>query len=272
MRPLLFFGGITVFFVAVILIIIMGYGNKKAMIRVESEPESGVWVDGTYVGSTPVEHEVDASDATLKVVPKDNSSGYLPYETRLSLTPHTKTIVRRFFNVNPELSSNQILSFKKTVTNEPFLTIVTNPTSAQIFIDNAYVGTSPLKVRQSIAAHEVLVIKEGYRAVNIQLKGVATYETIASLDLPREDVKAELSVSKPTQFVTILDTPTGFLNVRENPTLLAKDIARVSPGREYPLKGYTEKKDWLEIKLNASQSGWIKTQFATVSAEVTSTP
>ena len=74
--------------------------------------------------------------ARIKITPNSSSSGYLPYETSLSLTPHTKIVVRRKFNVNPKLSTTQILSFKKNATNEAPITIVSNPAEAHVFIYN----------------------------------------------------------------------------------------------------------------------------------------
>ncbi len=247
---------------AVISIIIIGQNEAQALVRVESEPKAAVYVDARRIGSTPLEYELAAGTATIKIVPEDSKAGYLPYETQLSLTPHTKVIVRHKFADQPQLESNQIISFQKNATKDALMTVITNPSESKVFMDNMYVGTSPLEIVRPNGVYALQVIKEGFSAVSFQIQNAEGYNAIAAVDLPRQSavMKAALQRS-PIGTATILPTPTGFLFVRISPQESAQELARVSPGREYPLFGKNAQKDWLEIGLNASESGWIKAQY-----------
>ncbi len=71
--------------------------------------------------------------------------------------------------------------------------------------------------------------------------------------------------------VTIKNTPTGWLNVREGPGITYLQVKRVNPGETYTL--LEEKFGWYKIKLDAKSEGtspepiegWIASQYATKS-------
>ncbi len=59
--------------------------------------------------------------------------------------------------------------------------------------------------------------------------------------------------------VLILDTPTGWLNVRSGPTTTETIVGKVNPGETYDL--IQEKDSWYKIHF-AGQEGWITSQYA----------
>lgn len=63
--------------------------------------------------------------------------------------------------------------------------------------------------------------------------------------------------------VTISDTPTGWLRVREEPD--GKEIARVNPGESYPV--LAENETWWQIQLTDGTKGWISRQFGKLADE-----
>ena len=83
--------------------------------------------------------------------------------------------------------------------------------------------------------------------------------------------------------VEILETSTGFLRVRREPSTLGEEIGRVEPGEKYPLIQTDEKTGWFEIEYEEGKEGWISNQYArkieggskltpTPSKKVTQTP
>jgi N-acetylmuramoyl-L-alanine amidase len=60
--------------------------------------------------------------------------------------------------------------------------------------------------------------------------------------------------------VLILQTPTGFLRVRDQASLNGTEMGQVKPGETYQL--LDERTDWFQIKLTNGQSGWISSQYA----------
>lgn len=271
---LLFSIGVLLIFIAGILVFIMGHNQPKAEIRFEAEPQSDIYVDGKLIGVTPKNYETNVMKPTVLLIPHDRHGEYLPYETALSLTPQTKTIVRRNFNIPIANSTTQILSFVKNNENGAPLTIITNPESAYIFINNEYVGTSPLRIVKPVGTYSVQVMFTGYQAINVSLKNSDGYNLVAYLDLANQPLHtvptqvAPVAEGNQSPTVTILKTPTGYLRVHESPTPSGAEIARALVGREYPFKEYSPLKNWIEINLNASQSGWILSQYATVSGVI----
>jgi hypothetical protein len=60
--------------------------------------------------------------------------------------------------------------------------------------------------------------------------------------------------------LTITNTPTGWLRVRQNPS--GKEIGRVLPGETYRL--LSEENGWYEIEVSEGAAGWISGQYASV--------
>ena len=71
---------------------------------------------------------------------------------------------------------------------------------------------------------------------------------------------AEISVPK----IIILNTPTGFLRVREEPTISSLEIGRVKPQEEYEL--IEEGDGWFKIKVippaGGDIVGWVSSQYS----------
>jgi hypothetical protein len=114
----------------------------------------------------------------------------------------------------------------------------------------------------------------GFQAMHLTLKNSNSYNLTAFLDLAKQSPNSpSLLASKPssnqidasTVVVTILKTPTGYLRVHEKPIESSSEISRAFVGREYPFEAFSPLKDWIEINLNASQSGWILSRYATTS-------
>jgi uncharacterized protein YgiM (DUF1202 family) len=56
-----------------------------------------------------------------------------------------------------------------------------------------------------------------------------------------------------------LQTPTGFLRVRDQASLGGAEIGQVKPGETYTL--LDEQSGWYKIKFN-NKEGWISSQYA----------
>ncbi|OGG47522.1 hypothetical protein A2671_02030 [Candidatus Kaiserbacteria bacterium RIFCSPHIGHO2_01_FULL_49_13] len=69
---------------------------------------------------------------------------------------------------------------------------------------------------------------------------------------------------EPTRIVEILDTPTGFLNVRKGPATSFAKITEVKPGDAHILVSTDTASGWHEIRLADGSTGWITSQYASV--------
>jgi hypothetical protein len=71
--------------------------------------------------------------------------------------------------------------------------------------------------------------------------------------------KDEKSVKEIEYKLKILETPTGWLNVRDTSSLDGKSVAKVNPGENYV---YTDKQnDWYKITLNDGTFGWVNEKY-----------
>jgi len=69
---------------------------------------------------------------------------------------------------------------------------------------------------------------------------------------------SQTNPAKP--FITIKDTPTGFLRVRMDPDTAATEAARVNPGDTYHVEASDS--GWFEIKYDGTRVGWVSGQYA----------
>lgn len=63
-----------------------------------------------------------------------------------------------------------------------------------------------------------------------------------------------------TPKVTIKETETGWLKVREASSSASKEVSRVNPGENYNL--LEETTDWFKIQLENGTDGWISSNYA----------
>ena len=87
-------------------------------------------------------------------------------------------------------------------------------------------------------------------------------------DLPESEQEADSPDEEATpvviQQVKILDTPTGYLNVRSGPGTNFEQIGRVNPGEIYDLVSEDLDAGWYQIRLDNGQNGWVIKQYSTL--------
>ena len=66
----------------------------------------------------------------------------------------------------------------------------------------------------------------------------------------------------PKPYIEVQDTPTGFLNVRKDPSTSADILAKVNPGEFYPLLDEASDGKWFKIEYETNKEGWVAAQYA----------
>lgn len=257
---------------------LIGYLKPKpAGIAVRSIPEAAVYIDGKFVGKTPVDTTLEPESISLKVVPE---VGVGQYDAKINLVSGVKTIVKREFGETEASSSGEIVSFEKeTEENSTGLTVVSTPDNAQVELDGVSRGFSPIKLSSVVPGEHQLTVKApGYGDRGLTLRTVAGYRLTVTVQLaklpdePKDEEKTEAVI-----YINILETPTGFLRVRLLPGSGGAEIDQVNPGSRYPLLEIDEETGWYKIQLEKpaaglpeGRSGWVSNQYATQSAETIS--
>lgn len=245
----------------------------KGALQVTSIPKSRVYLDNKLLGTTPLcacdlNQMLPVGDYSVKLVPLED--GFRPFEEKITLNKGTLTVVDRTFadkgSSDGGIISLSPLSNKKDIE----VLIVSLPNKANVFLDSNPVGVTPLLLKQvSESDHDLRLTRDGYKDKVIRVKTAPGFRLNTTVTLgvnadlsgsPIASISATPSMAaKPTK-VLILNTPTGFLRVREDSSINSPEITQVKPGETYELIEETE--DWLEIKLADGTSGWISSAYA----------
>lgn len=280
------------FLIGLIFFVIGYFKPKVAGIFIETDPPANVFIDGEEVGRTPYEVNRSPGELVIKLIPDSFQAPLTPYETKVNLIAGVQTVIRRVFADSEEGSAGEIISFERIAKEETSLTVVSIPDSAQLEIDGRDKAFTPHKTSSILpGGHTLVLSSEGFQERIIEVKTHQGYKLTAIVKLAKsqgQEVIETLSVT-PTpsdigkEMVEILETSTGFLRVRREPSTLGEEIGRVEPGEKYPLIQTDEKTGWFEIEYEEGKEGWISNQYArkieggskltpTPSKKVTQTP
>lgn len=279
----------------VVPIILSSCSLKKegpSALQISSTPKSTIFLNDKEIGKTPYyDEKVVAGEYTIKLVP-DNSQ-YVTWESKIKLNSEVLTVINRDMGLTEETSAGEILNLEKISVNDTSdVSIVTTPNLANVKFDNQDQGQSPVLIKNTTPSdHVISVSLPGYIDKNIKIKTVARYKLNASIqlasitanmpDLKTEGVTATSSAkpssspsssatTKPTpkpsegpvtdpNKVLILDTPTGWLRVRVEPSLNATESGKVNPGEKYPY--ISEQTGWVKIEFQTGKEGWVSSQY-----------
>lgn len=243
---------------------------KGAGIFVETIPESTVYIEGIHVGRTPYKATRDPGEVVIKLIPDSFEKPLAPYETRVNLVSGVETAVRREFAETDNDSAGEIVSFEKIGRNETGLSVVTVPDSAQVSIDASVKAFAPYKTSTIVPGEHVLTLStQGYKERSIKIRTVNSYKLTAIVKLApsNEPIEPEEPEEEETEeefipMVEILSTPTGFLRVREEPTTLSEEVARVEPGDQFIFIEEDEDSGWYKIDYEDGEEGWVSNTYA----------
>ncbi|MFC1710512.1 PEGA domain-containing protein, partial [Patescibacteria group bacterium] len=208
------------------------------------------------------------------------------YETKLNLASGIKTILRRDFGDSEKASSGVTISFEKIGGKDTGLSVISTPDESQVTIDGQIRGFTPYKTTTiSEGEHEIIVSSEGYAEMVVSIKTREGFQLTADVKLApggeekeegKEEEKKEETDEEPLdeeifekekEQIEIIDTPTGFLRVRLEPSTLAKEVARVSPGDTFDLLDTDDDTGWYKIEYEKDSEGWITDKYAKIVGE-----
>lgn len=274
--------------------------EAKAVLKVVSTPEATIFLDNQKIGKTPFEQEVDAGEFSLKLIPESTVGGLVSWEGKIVLKPNLLTYVSRDLGTNEFDSAGEILSLEKVTGKGAPLAVVSVPDGAVVSISGEERGTAPIVFEDlEPGSYDLTVSTIGYASRSVKVKTTAGYKLNAVFNLarqggefsaiqdekkeaavtpspsvekvekedlapetPKPSASAKLKLSPPPKpYVEILDTPTGFLRVRDEPsTSTGKEVAKVDPGDYYAL--LDEENGWYKIEYEEGEEGWVSGTYA----------
>lgn len=245
----------------------------KGALQVIPSVKASVLLDNKTLGEAPLrKDDLTEGEYELKIIPQDTSLP--PFTSKIKINPNVLTVVERTF-LPGALASSYILTLEKTNSQDPEFFIASIPEGALVAIDGEDKGVTPLSDKQlSASEHEVEIQKQGFAKKTIRIRTVPSYKLVLNVVLGTD---SGISDTQPTQSpsttpspsvsptpsgptVTILDTPTGFLRVRSQPSTGSNELGRVNPGENYAL--VDEQGSWYQIIMSDGTKGWISSQYA----------
>jgi hypothetical protein len=275
---------VVVFFISFFLAVGIFFGvqyyinihSEKGALQVTSSPTSKVYINDTYIGQTPlckcqVSDMITPGNYTIRVTPLDDS--LQAFQEQITISQGVLTVVDRKFGNNGQSEGSIISLTPLSDKAQSQLLVVSFPQGAQVSLDDQNIGSTPLLSNNPTESdHDLKISKDGYNEKEIRIRTPIGYKlTVAaylststtSLTLPSTTPSSpEPSDASPTPVnsVTILNTPTGFLRVRESPSLSANEVGEVTPGNTYEL--VDAQSGWDEIKMDNGTTGWVSSQYA----------
>lgn len=267
---------------------------KKAGLQVTAHPDANVVVNGQSVGKTPyyIDNEKPGT-YTVQMTAVDSGQ---TWETKVDLLGGTLTTVHREFGDTADKSHSYTLSFEKLSNSKSAaVSIVSLPASATISIDGKPEGFSPKSIDIESGPHVFTFTNPGFQDKIVNASVQPGYRlvlnfTMAALDitptptptiatssaalvsptptptkaaitpLPKQ-ASSSATLAKP--YVEILNTPTGFLRVRETASTTGAELAQVNPGDKFVYKESTTT-GWLQIEYVKGKWGFVSSTYAKI--------
>lgn len=127
---------------------------QKASLLIETPyTQAQIFLDDKDMGPTPFQSDnLDGGEHTLRLV-----SGNQTYQTRITLTGGTQTVVKREFGPSDTFSSGELLWFEKA-SEPPSVSATSEPDGAQISIDGELVGKTPAIAEDlAVGSHDLQI-------------------------------------------------------------------------------------------------------------------
>lgn len=229
--------------------------KQKSGISVTSTPKDAkVFLNNREVGKTPYEMgDLEVGEYIVRLE-KDQAV----WQGNVKLNGGTVTIVNRDLAKEHPSSAGEVL----TLTKGKGLTIISNPNNAKVTIDSKEEGNTPLGVDSESGEHTILVEHSNYvkRSIRAALPEGFNLTIFVDLALSEADLSAiSTPVIRTTPEVIVKNTPTGFLRVRDKPSLSGKEIAKVNIGDTLIL--LEELSGWDRVRLSDGLEGYVSSTY-----------
>lgn len=272
---------------------------KEGMLRVNSEPAASIFLNNVHKGRTPFEGKVPAGEYTIKLVSDSPVVDVSPWQGKINVSPNLLTYVNRDLSVLEISSAGEVLWLEKISSSQSELLVTTVPDGATIILNDETKGVTPMTIAAvDPGDYSLTVSSPGFLSRTVKVKLTGGYKLNASVQLAlspqntietdtpeatsgsdlnpepspspspdgqEKDKEASPSSDMPDPekpYVVISSTPTGFLRVRSEPSVLSDEISRVEPGDKFTI--LDTEKDWYKISYDGKNEGWISGQYADV--------
>ncbi len=251
--------------------------NVYGRLKVITSPTASVFVDNLVIGKTPFEDKYKTGEYILKLIPEGTATDTASWQGKVKIYKNALTYVNRELGSSDITSAGEIFTTTKMDTspkNANFgeIYVETEPQGAIINLDNDEKGVAPLILSDVVKGdHELSVFMPGFFRRTQKINVEPGYKVNAVFKLAidqsqkrpsptkKKEKEASSSATSQSTTITINDTPTGWLRVREEPTINASESGRVEPGDKFDL--LEEKEGWYKINYEDDKEGWVSAEY-----------
>lgn len=253
--------------------------NSYGRLKVQSSPVSSIFLNNLAIGRTPFEDKVKEGEYILKLIPEGVATDTASWQGKIKIYQNSLTYVERELGSSDLTSAGSIFSTTKMMTkpkaaNFGEIEVETEPAGAMVYLDNDEKGLAPLILTDVPAGdHELSVFSPNFfrrsQKINVDpgFRVIAQFKLAIDPSQKKIEIKDEEEEKKATEsaqtkktYVEVLDTPTGWLRVRSEPSINASEAARVKPKDKFEL--LEEQNGWYKINYEKDREGWISSQYA----------
>lgn len=257
--------------------------KNPAGLEINTTPPASIYLDEELLGTSPYSSQsLRAGTYHLKLVPDSAGSNPLPtWEIKLELQPSTTTAINYHFAESLGLSSSTILQFERLAGSGTQLSVITEPDATSINLDGQPLGFSPLTAYSLSPGEHLLVLSTpGYQDQSLNLKAAEGYNLIVKAKLAASELvlqeplptvepspsASDSAIATPSAvlvkpYVVILETGTGWLRVRQEPSASATELGKANVGETLKYLGISSEDGWFKVEFEGSQ-GWVSGRYA----------
>ncbi len=285
---------ITTIGISAHVFVISKVAKRSGNLVINATPDGTVFVNSNAEGRTPLTVELSPGKYNVKIIPNSLDPAKVektavPWEGKVEIFEGFDTFVRRQLEESENESSGEVITLIKSQNNlekgKGEVQVKSVPEGAIVSVDGQDLGVTPDSFSNiSSGIHDVSVYATRFKRRSIQVQVIDGYATVAEFTLGIDPdfeknypfgaaFEASSSATLPSvpkttreptptkipEKVEILDTPTGFLRVRLDPSLAGKEISQVKPGETYPY--ISEENRWTKIKLTDGNEGWVSSDY-----------
>ena len=283
MKKKLFFLFILVLIFGVFVFIRFFYLNKKdetGVLKIISSPNTSIFINNVATGATPYEGRHPVDEYIIKLIPEGTATETASWSGKVSVYKNALTYISRELGSSDINSAGEIFTIIKMEdppTNAQFgeIYVETEPQGSIVYLDNDEKGVSPAIMKDIPKGdHELSISMPGFFSRTRKINIDAGYKVNAYIKLAidesqkkllEEKKKKEATDSaqlKKKEVVVIKNTPSGWLRVREEPSITASEAAQVNEDEKYDI--LEEKSGWYKIEYDQEneKQGWISGEYA----------
>lgn len=147
----------------------------KASLLVRSSPSAVLMLNDKTQGTTPYQNSTLRSGEYKIKLLRDKK----PWETKLRLVPNSQAVINYEFGSSEYLGSGETLVLEKGAG----FTLLSDPESAEVKIDNQDLGITPLSTSIAPGLHKLTLAKDGFVGRVLELNLTNGYRVIVNTKL-----------------------------------------------------------------------------------------